>query len=1041
MSSNSPVSTIQSFSVMDFAYDFCTNLPEMLQEETIRTYLRILGIEYGFLQEPNNDNYSSEIKKMVRKFIDWPTIALEIDKFVKNRVSKIDFLSGLSDEQFAYVTNLSTDNTKLIACAGSGKTRSMLSRIKFMVEHGLANKNEVYAITFSESAAIDFRVKIQNMFPNHEEFCRLSNLSTIDSLAKSILCRVKSHKSENVEILSIAFRNYLQSINSPQEIHTFVSIKNIKHLFIDEAQDLNEVQFDITKLLQEKNKTRVHLIGDPNQNIYQFRRSSSSFLINFDAQQYDLTKNFRSTQEIINFSECFKHIPTKKSSSASGKKGNRVIIINKPSEIIHDIIVRFIRNFQKEKDLSEIAIICPTRGIGSYNTIGLSVFFNLLKTHNIPINQLYSETGMADEKHKRSGKIPGHINLLTYHGTKGLEFDIVFVMDFYQHLFNIKPTSDEHEIHKYLLYVACSRARDTMFVCAYTNTHGGFLNHWITNVSPIMYFSDTVLRVPVLNFRQKDEQVIQGITELISELSDYQLDQIHDFLTVGETDKTLTRRIFQDFTHIDRGNDETLFGIFVEELFYLQYSLCRNIPPRELLLIKMLLESKTIVIQSESDYKLLRQFISSNQLTWEQYDLTRDCIPHRIRELIDRLFNRDHELTSCVLCTNEFIQIVNFNLDDIKKSYERYQLPESYNYDYRKIIVDFFYLIVVQYAYDNNHFYYINNHGSEKYYLLKNGADLFNAMNDYATFNYLTCELNIKIPINYPKMSLYGEIDFIEKYNDPSSETIVDIKCTKEISFKYYIQLLLYNFCYYHQNPSRQLFVNKYKILNFLTGLEHHLIIQTTPEKLFQILLILADVGNLRMKDFNLVCDLETTGLIKVNGPYSYKPSVIPRSLTQKRGIYYYQMIYPEIIEIAIKDYDTGLVLINTMVKPKCLIEPEATRITGIRNEDLINYPTIDTVREVLQRQLKLFTNCRFFSHNGQSFDNRLLVFEKIIDPSKVTFIDTKSLIPIHMKDKLDSKKLSDIYLFLFNEKLKGHRAMADVDALIRIMREIQIRF
>ena len=65
---------------------------------------------------------------------------------------------------------------------------------------------------------------------------------------------------------------------------------------------------------------------------------------------------------------------------------------------------------------------------------------------------------MNDERKKDVSRIPGHINLLTYHGTKGLEFDVVFVMDFYYALFNIKPTEEEHKINQYLLYVATSRA-------------------------------------------------------------------------------------------------------------------------------------------------------------------------------------------------------------------------------------------------------------------------------------------------------------------------------------------------------------------------------------------------------------------------------------------------------------------------------------------------------------------------------------------------------------------------------------------------------
>src|SRR5690606_391006 len=127
-----------------------------------------------------------------------------------------------------------------------------------------------------------------------------------------------------------------------KDIKNIKNIKDIKHLFIDEAQDLNDVQYDILLLLQKNFGTIVELSGDPNQNIYQFRRSSSHHLMALPAKTFELTKNFRSTQEIINFSECLKPIPTTKSMSATGKTGNPVTIITKPADYIHKLILQFI---------------------------------------------------------------------------------------------------------------------------------------------------------------------------------------------------------------------------------------------------------------------------------------------------------------------------------------------------------------------------------------------------------------------------------------------------------------------------------------------------------------------------------------------------------------------------------------------------------------------------------------------------------------------------------------------------------------------------
>ena len=417
-----------------------------------------------------DQNFTVESKKIIKLFIKYPTITYQIYKYIVTGVSKIDFLKNFSDEQIKYITFPDISNTKLIACAGSGKTRSIIGRIKFLVEHGLAKKEEIFAITFSKHAATDFHQKIKDLFPNYVEFCQLKNFSTIDSLAKSILCRVKFHKSNNVEILSIAFRNYLKEITEP-DIKSISTVKNIKHLFIDEAQDLNQVQYDIILLLQKNFGTICELIGDPNQNIFQFRRSTSAYLINFPGEKFELTQNFRSSQEIVNFSECIKPIDTSKSVAVSNKPGPKVTIITKSVTNIHRFILQFIKLYAKEKDLSNIAIICPTRGIGSYDNIGLSVIFNFLKLNNIPFKQFYEESGSNNERNRHVIKTPGYINLLTYHGTKGLEFNVVFVMDFYYFLFNIIPTEEEHNINQYLLYVATSRAISMMFICTRGNNN------------------------------------------------------------------------------------------------------------------------------------------------------------------------------------------------------------------------------------------------------------------------------------------------------------------------------------------------------------------------------------------------------------------------------------------------------------------------------------------------------------------------------------------------------------------------------------------
>ena len=157
------------------------------KNKVIYQYFQILNVDPRKFSKKMNSDYAIELKKLVKSFFTYPFIFKEICLYVITRNTKLDFLKMFSDEQVKYITNLDVMKTKLIATAGSGKTRSLIGRIKFMVEHGLVKKEEVFMITFSKHAAADFHLKIKDLFPNYETFCQLKNFSTIDSLAKSIL--------------------------------------------------------------------------------------------------------------------------------------------------------------------------------------------------------------------------------------------------------------------------------------------------------------------------------------------------------------------------------------------------------------------------------------------------------------------------------------------------------------------------------------------------------------------------------------------------------------------------------------------------------------------------------------------------------------------------------------------------------------------------------------------------------------------------------------------------------------------------------------
>lgn len=76
-----------------------------------------------------------------------------------------------------------------------------------------------------------------------------------------------------------------------------------KYIHIDEYQDTNRVQYDIARLLAEAHKN-IAVVGDADQNIYQWRGASMKNMLGFErdwpnAKVVTLEENYRSTQTIL----------------------------------------------------------------------------------------------------------------------------------------------------------------------------------------------------------------------------------------------------------------------------------------------------------------------------------------------------------------------------------------------------------------------------------------------------------------------------------------------------------------------------------------------------------------------------------------------------------------------------------------------------------------------------------------------------------------------------------------------------------------------
>jgi len=76
------------------------------------------------------------------------------------------------------------------------------------------------------------------------------------------------------------------------------------YIFIDEAQDLNNAQYQLIKVFTNGEHNNVMMVGDPNQSLFAFNGSSPdymsvNFVNDFNPKIVKLTKNYRSAKKVL----------------------------------------------------------------------------------------------------------------------------------------------------------------------------------------------------------------------------------------------------------------------------------------------------------------------------------------------------------------------------------------------------------------------------------------------------------------------------------------------------------------------------------------------------------------------------------------------------------------------------------------------------------------------------------------------------------------------------------------------------------------------
>ncbi len=368
----------------------------------------------------------------------------------------------------------------LLAGAGSGKTRVIVERIKYLIEKG-ASKENILCLTFTHKAAKEMKERLNTYDLNIYTFHSLAYHALKTITGSYELANEDDMPFSKHDLLDIStYKNSMYKKRKPKVYNSYQQYlienkkkdfddllidylkmlndtnKTYQYIFVDEFQDTNLLQYKIIQKLITKD-SYVLAVGDPDQSIYQFRGANryiiDQFVKDYHAKVEILDKNYRSSPQILKIANDFikKNDRTYKKNLIPFHQKNyemhKKTCINLEDEA-NFIIYQYKNLIFKGIKPCEIAVLYRNHHRVSYLKTKLKQKFIDLKTG---------------------------IQLLSMHQAKGLEFDCVFIIgleddEIPSRYTNMYMTLEEE---RRLMYVALTRARKYLYLI-YTKNVGNY---------------------------------------------------------------------------------------------------------------------------------------------------------------------------------------------------------------------------------------------------------------------------------------------------------------------------------------------------------------------------------------------------------------------------------------------------------------------------------------------------------------------------------------------------------------------------------------
>jgi superfamily I DNA/RNA helicase len=380
----------------------------------------------------------------------------------------------LDSEQMRVVEAPVDCHIRVLSTPGGGKSSVLVARVCNLIFTHQEDPSRIRIMSFSRQSAADVGARLPDgvCCSTIHSFC--SELSTrLEPLFQNpVRCMFDTAASASgedeasMELFSPdEFLYRLRDLLVDGKV-THAAAGGIRFLFVDEMQDLSPIQFEVIRLLSDLFRVRVFGVGDRNQNIYGFRNSDARFLDEMErlphlpCLSFELTRNYRSLSPIVAF--------------ANGlvKNGKRMVSVRKEeverkptltclesrSRELSWLVDR-IQDTLQRREPRYVAAIARTRK-------EVFLLSHKLTERGIP-NVVIVNEGDSSKLTKNEKNV---VSISTLHGSKGLEWPVVFLAGMTDTYNKSLLTAREQQQEDNLIFVAATRARDELHVTSPAST-------------------------------------------------------------------------------------------------------------------------------------------------------------------------------------------------------------------------------------------------------------------------------------------------------------------------------------------------------------------------------------------------------------------------------------------------------------------------------------------------------------------------------------------------------------------------------------------